>query len=179
MSEAKAGLTRKIIALTTAVFRCRGLDTEERPAPAEPRRALFFWTAFLLVVTAWYLFLFDPTREKNELLRARLLQLEGQLRAEETDLRRTKDEVRALVENDRRAWERAARAQLGWLKPGELLNPPAATPGPSTPAPAPRRSEPHTMLIPRPDPTAGRDVVARDGSRVPSVPAPAASKRPR
>jgi hypothetical protein len=109
--------------LTTAIFRCPGWA---RPASAKLEALgwhdLAFWLVLVSLGAAWYFFMCEPQRERNELLAGRLETLRAQLRAEQDDLARLRREIAGLKKGEPAAWERAARARLGWLKPGEVLD---------------------------------------------------------
>jgi hypothetical protein len=119
----KSRITQTLQALTTVLFRCPGLAATSGRQDAFGWRDLFFWTVFLLVAAAWYQFLFLPTREQNTQLRQKLEHRENEAHQAQVKLDRVRAETTALRQGQGEAWERAGRVQLGWLAPGEALDP--------------------------------------------------------
>jgi hypothetical protein len=115
-------LTQTLCALTTQLFRCRGLAPTPPGAERFNRRELLFWALFIALGAGWYFLHWGPVRERNAMLSGRLTVLEAQRRAEELQLARVRRESLTLERGWPDAWERAARARLGWLKPGEAVN---------------------------------------------------------
>lgn len=108
--------------VTSWVFRCRGLCPEVRPEDSFGLHDLLFWVLFLALGAGWYFGQFEPQRQRNEMLTGRAKVLESQLKEERVELERLKRESVALQAGHPAAWERAARAQLGWLMPGETVD---------------------------------------------------------
>ncbi|MCZ7644499.1 MAG: hypothetical protein M5U26_04315 [Planctomycetota bacterium] len=107
---------------TTRVFRCRGLCPQLRQEDGLGVHDLLWWVLLLALGGGWYFWAYEPQHQRNEMLEGRLKVLEAQLRAEEFELLRAQREVLALEGNHPDAWERAARAKLGWLLPGEITD---------------------------------------------------------
>lgn len=120
--SSKPGLTQTLYALTTRVFRCRGLAQQSPEGDRFGGHDAAYWIVFTALAAAWFFFLFQPLRQRNEMLRGRKDVLEAQSRAEEIELRRLRSEMTMLERKDPGAWERAARVKLGWLKPGEITD---------------------------------------------------------
>lgn len=120
--SSKPGLTQTLYALTTRVFRCRGLAQQSLEGDRFGGHDAAYWIVFCALAAAWFFFLFQPLRQRNEMLRGRKDVLEAQSRAEEIELRRLRNETAMLERKDPGAWERAARVKLGWLKPGEITD---------------------------------------------------------
>lgn len=118
----KPHLSQKLYRLTTQLFRCGGLAS----SPAQHDRIGWHDAAFWLVVTAlgaaWYFMLFQPQRQRNAMLEAREQVLQAQVRAEQAELDRLRRELALLKSGAKSSWEMAARAKLGWLEPGEMLD---------------------------------------------------------
>lgn len=119
----KRRVTQTLQALTTVLFRCPGLKASAGHQDAFGMRDVFAWSVFLLLVAAWYQVLFLPTREQNTQLSQRLEQRQRDEHKAQIRLARIRQETTALRNNQKDAWERAARVQLGWLAPGEALDP--------------------------------------------------------
>ncbi|MCW8131524.1 MAG: hypothetical protein KIS92_14335 [Planctomycetota bacterium] len=161
--SSKPGLTQTLYALTTRVFRCRGLSLQSPEQDKFGGHDAAYWIVFCALAAGWFFFLFEPQRQRNEMLRGRQDVLQSQLRAESVELRRLRNEINLLQSKDPTAWERAARQKLGWLKPGEVTDVLAwrrasIAAGKGDPAPPPR--------IVRPGPAVPR--------RAPNAPAPQA-----
>lgn len=118
----KPHLSQKLYRLTTQLFRCGGLA----PSPEQHDRVGWHDAAFWLVVAAigaaWYFMLFQPQRQRNGMLGAREQVLQTQVRAERAELDRLRRELALLKSGAKTSWEMAARAKLGWLEPGEVLD---------------------------------------------------------
>ena len=108
--------------MTTALFRCGGMGRQSVRHDRLGAHDIAWWLVVGALGAAWYFMLFEPQRQRNEMLQGRLDVLNTQLMAEQIELRRMAREVRALERDDPRAWERAARARLGWLQPNEVLD---------------------------------------------------------
>jgi hypothetical protein len=115
-------LTQTLCALTTQLFRCRGLAPTPPGAERFNRRELLFWILFIALGAGWYFLHWQPVRQRNAMLSGRLTVLEAQRHAEELQLARVRREILTLERGKPDAWERAARAKLGWLKPGEAVD---------------------------------------------------------
>jgi len=115
-------LTQTLCALTTQLFRCRGLAPTPPGAERLGRREFLFWVLFIALGAGWYFLHWRPVRERNAMLSGRLTVLEAQHHAEELQLARVRREILTLERGRPEAWERAARARLGWLKPGEAVD---------------------------------------------------------
>jgi len=119
----KNRITQTLQALTTVLFRCPGLAATSGRQDAFGMRDLFLWTLFLLMAAAWYQFLFLPVREQNIQLQQQLERREREAHQAQIRLDRVRAETTMLRQGQREAWERAGRVQLGWLAPGEALDP--------------------------------------------------------
>jgi hypothetical protein len=119
----KSRITQTLQALTTVLFRCPGLAATSTRRDAFGMKDLFFWAFFLLALAGWYEFLFLPTREQNTQLRQKLELRGREAHQAKVKLDRVRAETTALRQGQRDAWERAGRVQLGWLAPGEALDP--------------------------------------------------------
>lgn len=115
-------LTQTLSALTTRIFRCRGLEPQPLRDEREGAHDALLVLLSVLLLAGWYYFCFEPLRERNAMLAGRLDVLRAQQRAEERELARLKRETEQLASGDPLAWERAARARLGWLRPGEVVD---------------------------------------------------------
>lgn len=115
-------LTQTLHELSTLLFRCGGLAAATPEAERPANRDVAVWVICVSMLAAWYFFVFDPVRERNAMLRGRLSVLTSQCRAEQTELARVQREVQSLRRGQPQAWERAARLQLGFLKPGETTD---------------------------------------------------------
>lgn len=120
--SSKPGFTQTLYALTTRVFRCRGLSQQAPEQDKFGGHDAAYWIVFCALAAGWYFFLFEPQRQRNEMLIGRQDVLQSQLRAENVELRRLRNEMTLLQRKDPTAWERAARLKLGWLKPGEITD---------------------------------------------------------
>lgn len=112
--------TQTVYALTSRVFRCGGLAAPTEAMDSWGRIDFYVLAIFGVTLAGWYTFLFQPEQNRNEMLSARLGVLHAQLKVEEVQLGRLRRGIHALESGDTRAWERAARSKLGWIKPGEL-----------------------------------------------------------
>lgn len=108
--------------MTTTLFRCTGMGGPETRLDRFGGHDLVWWLIVGALGAAWYFFLYLPQTQRNQMLNGRLQVLESQLEAEAIELKRVKREVNDLQRNDPQAWERAARARLGWLKANEVLD---------------------------------------------------------
>lgn len=112
--------TQTVYVLTSRIFRCGGLAAPSERMDNWGRNDFYLVIAFGLILSAWYTLLYQPERARNEMLDARLSILQAQLKVEQVQLSRLRRGIDALETGDSRAWERAARSRLGWIKPGEL-----------------------------------------------------------
>lgn len=144
------GLTQKLQSLTTQIFRCGGLSTQTEQGDRVNLLEVASWLIFFCLASGWYFFVFQPQRQRNELLTGRMEVLNAQANAEEVELNRVRREVNALEKGNKQAWERAARLQLGWIKPGEYLNLADARRG--LPSFAQSQGLPRSSGAPRPNP---------------------------
>jgi len=115
-------VTQTVQALTTRIFKCRGLAPQPLQHDQFGVHDVVFWLVFASLGAAWYFFLLEPQRQRNAMLQGRLTVLNAQQRAEDVELRRLRRELDLLRKGDTQAWERAARKRLGWLLPGEETN---------------------------------------------------------
>lgn len=120
--SSRRSVTETLQAVTTAMFRCEGMGRQSSGHDRFGWHDLAWWVVVGAVAAAWYFMLYEPQRQRNQMLRGRLDVLKSQLKAEETELNRVRREVTALESDDPQAWERAARARLGWLEPDEVLD---------------------------------------------------------
>jgi hypothetical protein len=120
--SSKPVLKDTLYALTTRIFRCQGLAPSSERHDRVGGHDVFFWLAFLSVGAAWYFLLFEPTCQRNNMLAGRLAVLRAQAKAEQQEQARLKLGIQSLLHGQPDAWERAARAQLGWLEPGEVTD---------------------------------------------------------
>ncbi len=109
-------------AMTTTLFRCPGLSCQSADADRLGLHDLAWWLVMIAAVGAWYFMMYEPQQQRLQMLNGRTNVLDAQLKAEQIELNRVQREIKALKSNDIRAWERAARAALGWLKPGEITD---------------------------------------------------------
>lgn len=144
--SSRNGFTQTLYAMTTRIFRCRGL------AMSSPEHDRFGGLdaacviVFCALAAGWYFFVFEPQRLRNQMLQGRQEVLQAQLRSEAIELRRLRREMAQLERKDPAAWERAARGKLGWLKPGEIIDVVAwrkesVAAGRGDPAPPPRPAQ--------------------------------------
>lgn len=108
--------------LTSQIFRCHGLDNLASRADQLGLHDVAWWLIFLVALSAWFLLLFSPQRERLNNLAERQQVLMGHLKAEKRELGRLHRSIDELTRGDPRAWERAARGRLGWLEPGEVTD---------------------------------------------------------
>lgn len=152
-------MARRVGAVTSQLFRCRGLQHVPASVDRLGSHDLAYWIFFLAALTGWFLFLFAPQRERLGMLEDRAQVLTAHLNAERKEMRRLQRGIGDLQRGDPRAWERAARGHLGWVEPGEILDmvtwnqthaqaPPAPVAPPATPAATPKPRA--TAVTPRP-----------------------------
>lgn len=108
--------------LTSQMFRCHGLDDLASRADQLGLHDVAWWLIFLVALSAWFLLLFSPQRERLNNLTERQQVLIGHLKAEKRELARLHRSIDELTRGDPRAWERAARGRLGWVEPGEVTD---------------------------------------------------------
>ena len=108
--------------LTSQIFRCHGLDNLASRADQLGLHDIAWWLVFLVAISAWFMLLFSPQRERLNNLAERQQVLLGHLKAEKRELGRLHRSIDELTRGDPRAWERAARGRLGWLEPGEVTD---------------------------------------------------------
>jgi hypothetical protein len=108
--------------ITSQIFRCHGLDQLSSRADQLGLHDVAWWLIFLVALSAWFLLLFAPQRERLNNLAEHQQVLVGHLKAEKRELARLHRSIDELTRGDPRAWERAARGRLGWLEPGEVTD---------------------------------------------------------
>jgi hypothetical protein len=108
--------------ITSQIFRCHGLDQLSSRADQLGLHDVAWWLIFLVALSAWFLLLFAPQRERLNNLAEHQQVLVGHLKAEKRELGRLHRSIDELTRGDPRAWERAARGRLGWLEPGEVID---------------------------------------------------------
>lgn len=120
-------LTRTLNAVTS-IFRCHGLQHVPSDADSFGAHDLLYWILFVGVLSGWFLFIFAPQHERLSMLEGRLQVLNSHLRLEKREAKRLESSIDALTHGDPHAWERAARVQLGWVEPGEIIDVASWTP---------------------------------------------------
>lgn len=106
----------------TSIFRCHGLQYVAPNADSIGGHDVFYWCGFLVLLSGWFLFLYSPQCRRFEKLTGRQQALSLELSSEKKELSRLQQGIGNLKSGDPLAWERAARARLGWLEPGETLD---------------------------------------------------------
>ena len=156
MAAQDSHLTRvtRAFASVTSIFRCHGLQYVAPNADSIGGHDLFYWCGFLGLLSAWFLFLYSPQCRRFEKLTGRQQALSLQLSTDKKALVRLQQGIGNLKSGDPLAWERAARARLGWLEPGETLDPsrlPLSSEGFANPRMTPRSGAPMQLpILPRP-----------------------------
>ncbi|MFH0939401.1 MAG: hypothetical protein V1899_08995 [Planctomycetota bacterium] len=115
-------ITRKVSIVTSQIFHCRGLQSVPITADRLGTHDLAYWIIFLTALAGWFLFLFAPQHEHLRMLKDRAGVLTAHLNAEQKEMSRLQCGISDLQRNNPRAWERAARGQLGWVESGEMLD---------------------------------------------------------
>jgi len=169
-----ARVAEQISVVTSQIFRCKGLDHVSPQADRLGTHDLFYWILFISAISAWYLYLFIPQKERLTALHDRRHTLEVHLREENKERRRLERGIRALFANDPTAWERAARGKLGWVEPGELTDMVAWRRNRVVPMPpVPPRAEAPAL----PQPAAPNNGPVLQRPNVPALPVPPESLR--
>lgn len=119
---ARHDATQSLRAFTTRIFRCQGLAEQPDDSERFGWSDLLGWILFGTAVAAWYFMLFQPKRQRNDILRGRQDVLGARIQAERIEWNRLKREAADLENGTVAAWERAARTQLGWVTPGEVVD---------------------------------------------------------
>jgi len=116
-------ITRGVSAVTSKIFRCGGLHTQDSDCDPLSGYDLGYWLLFIGVIAGWFLFIFAPQRQRMSLLQDRLETLATHLKEDNREIKRIKRSIQELNQGDPYAWERTARGRLGWLEPGETVDP--------------------------------------------------------
>jgi hypothetical protein len=124
VDKSQPHITRLTQALSTvtSIFRCQGLQHTPSDADGFGFHDIAWWLIFIAILGGWFVFLFGPQRERLNMLDGRREVLVTHLSAERRELKRLESSISALTKGDPTAWERAARARLGWLEPGETTD---------------------------------------------------------
>jgi hypothetical protein len=115
-------VTRAFSAVTSQIFRCHGLEQSSGRTDSLGCHDILYWLLFCSALSAWFLFIFVPQRERVEHLQGRLDSLKTHVQAERKELQRAQRGIKDLERNAPDAWERAARSRLGWMEDGEVLD---------------------------------------------------------
>lgn len=115
-------VARAMWTVTSQIFRCPGLQPVAPDADKLGAHDLACWVIFLFVLAGWFLFVLIPQAERHSMLEERCQVLTTHLKAEKSELARLRRSIDELRRGDPRAWERAARGQLGWVEPGEVTD---------------------------------------------------------
>jgi hypothetical protein len=110
------------LSAVTSIFRCHGLQHTPSDADRLGSHDLIYWILFVGLLATWFLFLFAPQHERLGMLEGRLHVLHSHLGVEKRELKRLERSINDLTRGDPHAWERAARLQLGWVEPGEIVD---------------------------------------------------------
>jgi hypothetical protein len=108
------------------------------------------WAALFAAFAAlWWLGWQAPAARRTALLEGRTAELRGRLTAAERELYRIHAGLDELQRAEPEAWERAARARLGWLAPDEIVDVPAWRRKHEPPVTAPADAPPNSTAEPR------------------------------
>jgi hypothetical protein len=166
-NETRITRITRALGSVTSLFRCHGLHFVPANADSIGGHDLFYWAAFLVMLSGWFLFIYMPQCRRLERLTGRQQSLALEFETDKKELTRLQRGISSLTQGDPVAWERAARGRLGWLEPGEVLDvekwkrsraasngsvseqPSRAPQRPALPAPPPMLPRPTIPRIPR------------------------------
>lgn len=121
-NETRITRITRALGSVTSIFRCQGLQRVSASADRIGGHDLLYWSAFLALISAWFLFVYMPQCRRLERMVGRQQALLLLLDDDKRELARLRKGIASLNRGDALAWERAARKRLGWLEPGEVLD---------------------------------------------------------